>query len=328
LATHRQVTLTGTGGVGKTRLATEIAWSMADKFADGVWLIELAPVADPAAAAAAVASTMSIPAQQGMTMVQSIVDWLRGRHLLLVVDNCEHVLGPVAKLVRAVEAGSPTVTVLATSREPLGAPGELVRPVAPLDPASEAVELFCECVVAADESFTPSEEDRMAITAICRRLDGLPLAIELAAARIRSLTPTDLLGHLDDRFRLLRAAGRVERHQTMHAVVAWSYELISDREQLLFDRLSVFAGGFDLAAAEAVCTGTAIHEDDVVGILSLLVDKSMVIADRGQHSVRYRLLETLRQYGRQRLRERGETAARRHRHVHHYADVAGRASQL
>jgi predicted ATPase/DNA-binding SARP family transcriptional activator len=328
VATHRLVTLTGPGGVGKTRLAIEIARVVADQFADGVWFFELARITEPTATVAAVASTMSVPAQKGMTIVESIVDWLQGRRLLMLMDNCEHVVAPIADLVRTIVTRSPTITVLATSRQPLDIPGELVRPVASLDPATEGVELFRDCAVAADSSFTANAQDLAAITAICRRLDGLPLAIELAAARIRSLTPSDLLTHLDDCFRLLRASARDERHQTLHAVVAWSYGLISEREQLLFDRLSVFAGSFDLAAAESICGDELIHKDHVIDVISALVDKSMVTAERHPHAVHYRLLEILRQYGRSRLLDRGETAVIRARHFNHYADLARRANEM
>ena len=233
LAKRRLVTLTGPGGVGKTRFAIEIAWLVVDDFEGGVWLIDLAAVGEPAGVVAVVASTLSIQPQPGMTMVASIVDWLRGRRLLLIMDNCEHVLAPVVELVGAVVAGCPTVTVLATSREPLAVSGERVHPIPPLDPASEAVDLFCDRAVGADGSFTPSDTDRVTITAICRHLDGLPLAIELAAARIRSLGPTDLLAHLDHRFRLLRGRGEggVARHQTLRATVAWSYQLLAEHEQ-------------------------------------------------------------------------------------------------
>jgi predicted ATPase/class 3 adenylate cyclase len=330
LPKRRLVTLTGAGGVGKTRLATEIGWLMVDAFPGGVWLVELASVADPASVVAAVASTLSVPAQQGMSMVESVVDWLRGRRLLLIVDNCEHVLEPVVDLVGAVVAGCPTVTVLATSREALGVPGERVHVVPSLDPAHEGVELFCDRAVAADGSFAPDPKDRSTITAICRRLDGMPLAIELAAARIRFLTPSDLLAHLDDRFRLLRRTGPggLERHQTLRAVVTWSYQLITEQERVLFDRLSVFAGGFDLAAARSVCAAGSIIDDDVADVLGSLVGKSMVVADLCEHESRYRLLETLRQYGEERLRERGETVVTRWRHFDHYLDVATRANEL
>jgi predicted ATPase len=295
-----------------------------------VWLVELAPIADPASVVAAVASTLSVQAQPDMTMIEAIVDWLRGRRLLLIMDNCEHVLVPVGELVGAIVAGCSSATVLATSREPLGLPGERVHPVPSLEPASEGVELFCDRAVAADGSFTPSSVDRAAITAICERLDGIPLAIELAAARVRSFAPADLLAHVDDRFRLFRRPGRtgLERHQTLTAVVDWSYQLITDQERLFFDRLSVFSGAFGLAAAEAVCTDGAIAEDDVADLLGSLVDKSMVVTDRAEHGARYRLLETLRQYGEQRLDERGETAFMRGRHLDHYVELATRANAL
>jgi predicted ATPase/DNA-binding SARP family transcriptional activator len=236
--------------------------------------------------------------------------------------------GPeLCSLERRIVAHDPSLTI--DERPAAAATGrELVRPVASLDPATEGVELFRDCAVAADSSFTANAQDLAAITAICRRLDGLPLAIELAAARIRSLTPSDLLTHLDDCFRLLRASARDERHQTLHAVVAWSYGLISEREQLLFDRLSVFAGSFDLAAAESICGDELIHKDHVIDVISALVDKSMVTAERHPHAVHYRLLEILRQYGRSRLLDRGETAVIRARHFNHYADLARRANQM
>ena len=272
-------------------------------------MVELAPVADPAAVVAAVASTLSVQLKSGVTMEQSVVEWLRGRSLLLLLDNCEHVLGPVTQLVEAVVASCPTVTVLITSREPLNIPGEWVHAVASLDPATEGVELFCDRAVAADECFTPTDEDRMAITSICEHVDGLPLAIELAAAHIRSSSPADLLARLDDRFRLLRRSGRggPSRHHTLRATVDWSYELLDDDERLFFDRLSVFAGGFDLPAAEAVC-GSGFTEPDLPGMLDSLVARSMVIVARLRDGVRYSLLETLRQYGEERLHQRAETA--------------------
>ena len=330
LAGRRLVTLTGAGGLGKTRLAIELAWSMVDEFSGGLWLAELAPVADPAAVVAAAASTLSIPLQGDMTMIESIVDWLKGRRLLLIVDNCEHVLTPVVDLVAAVVAGCPTVTVLATSREPLGVPGERVHLVRPLDPSSEGVELFCDRARAADASFVPNPDDRAVITAICERLDGIPLAIELAASRIRALSPPDLLAHLDERFGLLHGTGRgvSDRHQTMQATVEWSYQLLDERERGLIDRMSVFAGGFDLAAVEAVCADDTLDEVRIARVVGSLVDKSLIVADRSRRGVRFRLLEPMRQYGEGRLHERAATAQMRHRHLDHYVDVARRANQL
>ncbi|CAN5611682.1 hypothetical protein BH18ACT1_BH18ACT1_07160 [soil metagenome] len=329
LSLHRLVTLTGAGGVGKTRLAIEVAWSLVEDFPGGVWMVELAPVGGPDAVVPTMASMLSVQPRRGLTMEQSIVESVRDRHLLLVFDNCEHVLAPVTRLVEALLSDCPGVTVLTTSREPLGIPGEWVHEVPSLDPATEGVELFCDRAVAADSTFTPNDEDRLAITAICRRVDGMPLAIELAAARIRASSPAVLLSRLDDRFRLLRRNGRggPPRHQTLRSTVDWSYELLSEDERVLFDLLSVFAGCFDLAAADAVCC-EGLDPRDIAGMLDSLVAKSMVIVDRSSHGVRYRLLETLRQYGHERLQVRAEADVLRDRLLRHYLSVASRARTL
>jgi predicted ATPase/class 3 adenylate cyclase len=322
LSDNRLVTLTGSGGVGKTRAAIEIGWLVIDEFVDGVWFVELASIADPDAVDAAIAATLGARPQPGMSLTESVVDWCLGRRMLLIVDNCEHVLQPVLDLVAAIAASCPTVTTLATSREPLGVPGEQVVRIPSLAPVF-GEELFMVRAAAADSTFAPSPADEAAISAICARVDGIPLAIELAAARIRSLSPVELLERLDDRFRLLRGGGRggLERHQTLRAAVTWSYQLLPEEHQLLFDRLSVFAGGFDLRAAEAVCAGGDIDEYDVIDLIGELVDKSMVVADRGESGTRYRLLETLRQYGEERLDDRGETSTMRSAHTAHFADL-------
>ena len=320
--------MTGPGGVGKTRLAIEVAGLVAADFPDGVWMVELGPLAEPDAVVATVASTLGVLPQEGVSLVDAIADWLRGKRLLVVIDNCEHVLGPVVEVVSAIVAGCPTVTVMATSRESLGVDGERVAPVPSLAPA-DAVDLFCDRASAVDDTVAFTSADRQVLAAICARLDGIPLAIELAAARARSLTPADLLDRLGDRFRVLRGGGRgIERHQTLRATVEWSYRLLSDPEKLSFDRLSVFAAGFDLAAAEAVCAGEGIDDSDVVDMLASLVDKSLVAVDRSGRVTRYRLLETLRQYGEERLDERGQTEALRRRHLEHYVGVARAAQAL
>ncbi len=331
LTRRRLVTLTGAGGVGKTRLAIELGWSVRDGFPDGVWFIGLAAVGDPQAVPAAVVSTLSVPPQREMTLPQSLIDWLSGRQLLLIVDSCEHVLAAVADLVTTVVTTCPTVTVLATSREPLGVPGERIHLVSPLDPASEGVDLFVERAGAAEASFRPSAEDRAAITAICTRLDGIPLAIELAAARIRSLAPHDLLARLDDRFGLLHgpASDGSNRHLTMRATVDWSYQLLEPRERLLFDRLSVFAGGYDLTAAETACgDDDKLRYEDIAAVLGALVDKSLIVADRDPHGVRYRQLDPMRRYGRDRLQARGESTLMRDRHLEHYLEVSRRTKEM
>jgi predicted ATPase len=329
LGRRRLVTLTGPGGVGKTRLAIEIGALVGDDFPDGMWMVDLAPVQDPDAVHAAVASTLGVLPQEGMTTLESILEWMHKRRLLLILDNCEHVLPPVVSLTSAIIASNEAVTVLATSREPLGLSGERVVPVPPLEP-HDGIALFCDRTAALDASAAFSKEDRNTIGAICARLDGIPLAIELAAARSRSLGPADLLARLDNRFRLLRGGGRggLERHQTLRATVSWSYQLLQSAEQALFDRLSVFAGGFDLAAVQAVCAAGPIDELDVVDLLGALVDKSLVVATRSEGSTRYQLLETLRQYGEERLEERGETVVIRDRHLTHYVALARHAYQL
>jgi predicted ATPase/class 3 adenylate cyclase len=322
------VTLTGVGGVGKTRLAVEAARSAGAEFPDGAWLCELAPVAEPSAVAHVVGTTLAVRLQEGLSMLDSVVDALRGRRLLLVLDNCEHLLDDAADLAERITASCPTVTVLATSREPLGVPGEWVWAVPSLDAEGEGVELFCDRAAAAG-AFAPSEQDAAVIAGICARLDGIPLAIELAAARVRSMTVGDLAERLDDRFRLLRGGRRgLERHQTLRAAVQWSYQLLPQGERLLFDRLSVFAGSFDLAAAEAVCADEQVNVVDIAEYLAVLVDKSMVVADRAGLHARYRLLETLRQFGEERLADAGQVNALnalRDGHVTHYLGAAQQA---
>jgi predicted ATPase/class 3 adenylate cyclase len=324
LARRRLVTLTGPGGVGKTRLAVEIGSLTTDEFPDGVWMVELASVAEPDAVLGAVAAALGVIAQDGLPLGDSVVDWLEERRLLLILDNCEHVLAPIGELVPRIGARVPTVTVLLTSREPLGLAGERVVPVPSLAP-HDAVELFCDRASAADESLVFAADERDVIADICRRLDGIPLAVELAAARVRSLGLPELQSRLGDRFRLLRAGrGSVERHQTLRATVAWSYQLLSEAERLLFDRLSVFAGGFDLRAAEAVAGSGPVEQHDIVDLLAALVDKSLVTVEHGTAGVRYQLLETLRQFGEEELGRRDEIGLTRDRHLAHFLGVAAR----
>ncbi len=323
LSEYRLVTLTGSGGVGKTRAATEIGFLTADDFPGGVWMCELAPIVDPDAVIAATIESIGAQPQVGLTGADVIVDWCRDRRVLLILDNCEHLVTSVADVVEELAERCPTVTVLATSREPLGVPGERVVRVPSLGPV-DGVELFVDRAAAVDSDFE-LERDRGAVEAICRRLDGIPLAIELAAARVRSLSPAEILDRLDERFRLLRGAGRgqLERHQTLHAAVEWSYRLLSDPARNLFDELSVFAGSFDLAAVEGICG--EVGDGDHLDLLSDLVDKSVVVAEAADRRTRYRLLETLRQYGEQRLADRDGTADMRNRHLHFYATEASGA---
>jgi predicted ATPase/class 3 adenylate cyclase len=316
----RVLTLTGSGGVGKTRAAVEIGWHRVDEFVDGVWFIDLGTIADAAAVPSAVAAVLGVVNPAGVAAADAIVEWCSNRHLVLVVDNCEHVLAPIARLVSRIVAECPEVSILATSREPLGVPGEQVVRIPSLQ-RTDAVHLFLLRAAAADSAFDSSGADHDVIAAICDRVDGIPLAIELAAARTTSLTPTEILDNLDDRLRLLRSSGRggLERHQTLRATMTWSYRLLSGAERDLFDRMSVFAGGFDLGAAEAVGAGDDIERDDVIDLLGELVAKSMVMAEATDDGTRYRLLDTLRQYGEERLDAGGSTGLVRGRHLAHYA---------
>jgi predicted ATPase/class 3 adenylate cyclase len=338
LAATRLLTLTGTGGTGKTRLALQVAAGELDAFPDGVWVAELAPLADPALVPQAAAAAAGVVVQPGRPAVATLGDAWRAGRVLLVLDNCEHVLAACAELADALLRACPRLTILATSRESLGIAGEtswrvpsLTLPAAGRVPAPaaltqyEAVRLFIDRAKAALPSFAVTDRNAPAVAEVCARLDGIPLAIELAAARVRTLTPEQLLARLEDRFRLLTGGSRtaLERHQTLQALVEWSYDLLSAPEQALFARLAVFAGGWTLEAAEAVCADDALDRFDVDDLLGRLVDKSLVLADDlPDASRRYRLLETLRQFGRQKLIASGEADATRGRHLAHFLEVA------
>jgi predicted ATPase len=330
------VTVTGVGGVGKTRLAVQVAAELLPTFLDGVWLCELAAAGDPDTLAQVVASTLGVAQRAGRSLERSIVEFLRSSGLLLVLDNCEHLLKASGRLAAAILANCSGVRVLATSREALAVPGEQVWPLRSLDlpapgggldaaAASASMRLFCERAASARPGFTLSEANAAAVVEICRRLDGIPLAIELAAARVIAMTPAEIAGLLDERFRLLTGGRRtaIERHQTLRAVVDWSYALLAETELVVFDRLSVFSGGFTLAAATAVVTGEGVEAWDVLDAVGGLVAKSMVVAEPGAgERTRYQLLETLRQYARERLAEGGETDRWRRRHARHFAAFA------
>lgn len=333
----RVVTLTGAGGAGKTRLAAELAARLGDRYADGVRRVELAPVREAEAVPLAVASALGISRQGTEPLLDRLVAALRPRRALVLLDNCEHVLPAVADLVEGLASGCPKLSVLSTSRERLAVSGEhvwLVPPLAvpgPTVPRAElarvpSVRLFCDRATAADPGFA-LDEHGPAVARICRHLDGVPLAIELAAARTRALSPADLAERLDDRFGVLTGGprGGAGRHRTLRATVDWSYELLEPPEALLFDRLSVFAGSFDLAAAEDVCTGHGVTRGEVAGLIATLVDKSVLGCERGATGSRYRLLETLREYGAERLAARGESAGMARAHADYYVRLAERA---
>ncbi|MET8973978.1 ATP-binding protein, partial [Streptomyces hydrogenans] len=318
LAAARLVTLLGPGGAGKTRLSQEAAERVADTWPDGVWAAELAPVRDPEAVPEAVLAALGARetvlrgagAEELRTAgdpLSRLVEHCAGRRMLLLLDNCEHVVGAAARLAESLLARCPGVRILATSREPLGVPGERLRPLGPL-PEATALRLLGERGVAARPGFEVGE-DPVAAREIVRRLDGLPLAIELAAARLRMLSARQIADRLDDRFRLLTSGARtvLPRQQTLRAVVDWSWELLEGPERAVLRRLAVFTGGCDLEAAEAVCAGP--EGADVLDVLGALVDKSLVVSAPEESGTRFRLLETVAEYAGERLDEAGERAA-------------------
>jgi predicted ATPase/class 3 adenylate cyclase len=322
---HRLVTLTGVGGVGKTRLALEVAARLADEFPDGVWFFELAAVTDPAAVPDAVAAMLGITQQPGKTVTESVASALEGRVRLLVFDNCEHVVDSVADLVEAILAASATVTILATSREGLGVADEQLWLVPSLDVGagidSAAVELFVERARSVASGFLVATADEATtVVEICRRLDGIPLAIELAASRMASMTASEVRDRLDQRFRLLVGSRRgLERHHTLRHAVAWSYDLLEDGEKVLLERCSVFAGGFDLQSACAVSGFDDSDDYVVLDLLDALVRKSLLVADRSAERTRFSMLETIRQFAEEQLVASGEAATVRAAHARHFA---------
>jgi predicted ATPase/class 3 adenylate cyclase len=324
LAGNRLVALTGAGGAGKTRLAVEVAARVAPEFDDGVWYVDLAPVTHPAVVPVAVSRALGLPDQPGRSTMDTLLRFVADRHLLILLDNCEHLLDASAELVMALLGGAPALTVLATSREPIGVAGEATWRVPSLSVADAAIELFADRARLAQTGFTISSDNAAVVAEICGRLDGMPLAIELAAARVRSLSLAEILDGLHDRFRLLTGGARtaVRRQQTLRASVDWSHALLSESEQVLFRRLSVFLGAFDLDAAQAVAGGGDVERYEVLDQLTLLADKSLVVAENASGRTRYRLLETVRQYALEKLAESGEADAVRSSHRDHYTAMA------
>jgi predicted ATPase/DNA-binding SARP family transcriptional activator len=333
------VTLTGVGGVGKTRLALETAAAIVADFRDGAWLCELAPVADPAVLWEALAAGLRVHGSPGGKPRDVVLDYLAVKRLLLVLDNCEHLVVAAGRCADEIAQACPGVAVLATSRERLAVSGEVVVAVSPLPvprtgpnvdglAQSAAVRLFCDRARDVRGVFALDDGNGAAVAQLCRQLDGIPLAIELAAARVRSVSPAELLSRIDERFRLLNTGSRSspERHQALRNTIDWSYDMLADNEQRAVNRMSVFAGGCDLASAEAVVAGDEdISLADVANVLSQLVDKSLVEIDVSEEGWRYRLFETIRQYARERLEATGETVAARDRHLARYIDLAEKA---
>jgi predicted ATPase/class 3 adenylate cyclase len=338
LGRSRLVTLTGAGGAGKTRLALQVAADRIEKHSDGVWLVDLAGLSVPGLVAQAVVSALRAPELPGRPALDALNSYLASRNLLIVLDNCEHLIGAAADLTATILRSAPKVSFIATSRESLNVPGEISWRVPPLSlpdeqddeswNLSEAVALFVERARAADQTFSLTREMRPAIATICRRLDGLPLAIELAAARVRALSVDEISTRLHDRFSLLTGGARtaLPRQRTLEAAVAWSYDLLEEDERRLFARLSIFAGSFDLAAAEEVCSGGGIGPGQILDLLTRLVDKSLVSVLHNGGSSRYRLLETLRDYARNRLPTSPDAPSVREAHTRWavaYAEAAG-----
>ncbi len=338
-ATTRLLTLTGSGGCGKTRLALQAAAEVLEDFEDGVWLVEFASVSDPNLVAQKVAFTLNLREQQGRPLLATIADYLQLKHLLLVLDNCDHLITTCAQLVDTLLRGCPQLRIFATSREALRMAGEVSLRVPSLslpDPSRspswesltqyEAIRLFTERATAALPTFTLTSQNAGAVVQVCHRLDGIPLAIELAAARIRALSLEQIAKRLDDRFQLLTGGIRTSlpRQQTLKATMDWSYDELSTQELILFRRLSVFASGFALEAVEAVCAGDRVNPDEVLDVFSRLVEKSLVEVENKAESSRYRLLETVRQYSRDRLRESGEAEQFHTQHRDWYLGLAER----
>ena len=344
LGQHRLVTLAGSGGVGKTRTSLQVGANLLDGSGDGVWFVELAPINEPSLLPVAVASAMRLELPSQAEPIEALVGALKHRQLLLILDNCEHLVEPAATLVSAILRGCPSVTVLASSRQGLGIAGEETFRMPSLSLPSEedladinaekagafgAIALFVERAVSADKRFALNDENARVIGQIVRRLDGIPLAIELAAPRIKLLTPAQLRQRLDERFRILTGGSRdsLPRQQTLRALIDWSYDLLDERERALFRRVGIFVDGFTFEAASAVCTDAALDEVDIFDVLASLVDKSLVVAEFSGESTRYRLLESTRAYALDKLTETAELDVLAGRHLDYFRALAERATE-
>jgi non-specific serine/threonine protein kinase len=340
---HRLVMLTGVGGIGKTNLCLQVGRKLRDAFSDGVWLVELAPIGDPALVPAVTAHTLGLRESADRPILEILRAYLLEKNCLILLDNCEHLIDAAAQLVETVLRAGPDVKILASSREALAVPGEIPYRVPPLsNPTSgqplslaewdryDALRLFVERATTSVPDFQVTQGNIVPLAQICRRLDGIPLALELAAARVRVLTIAQIAQRLDDRFRLLTGGSRtaLPRQQTLQAMIDWSWELLAESERRLLGRLSVFAGGMSLEAVEAVCWGDGLEVDELLDGLSELANKSLVVAQRepGQER-RYRLLETVRQYAQERLLETGGGGEFRQRHLDYYLELGERAEE-
>jgi predicted ATPase/class 3 adenylate cyclase len=340
LAINRLLTLTGAGGCGKTRLCLQVAADALEQFPDGVWLVELAPLVDPGLVPQTVATVLGLKEAPGKPIRQTLTDYLKDKRLLLLLDNCEQLLDGCAQLADALLRQCPQVKILASSREPLGMGGEQAYRVPSLSlpdpkqtqtPASiapfEAVQLFTDRALLARPDFKVTHQNAAMLASICYRLDGIPLAIELAAARVRALSIEEINSRLDQRFLLLTGGSRtaLPRQQTLRSLIDWSYDLLNDPEKRLLQRLSIFAGGWTLAAAEQVCGGDGVVDRGVLDLLTSLCDKSMVLVEQNDGHYRYRLMETVREYARERLLEKGGDEAVRDRHLDYFLALAEEA---
>jgi predicted ATPase/class 3 adenylate cyclase len=342
LSRTRLVTLSGSGGNGKTRLALQVAAEMVDQFANGVWFVDMASVLDPTLIATMVATTLRLREQPGQTMSETLTAFLRDKRLLLILDNCEQIVGACAQLADRLLKSCHDLHILATSREGLGISGETTWRVPSLPtPSSQdlkcferiaespAVRLFVDRAVSVVPDFQLTAKNAPAVAKVCQRLDGIPLAIELAAARVKMISPEEIALRLNDRFRLLTGGSRtaLPRHQTLRAAIDWSYHLLGGAEGVLFRRLSLFPGSFSLEVAESICEGPDLDSMDIMDSVSRLVDKSLLILEPSEGSARYRMLETIREYAFDRLRESGETAQLQSQFLEFFVNFGQRGHQ-
>jgi predicted ATPase/class 3 adenylate cyclase len=342
LVEHRLITLMGAGGVGKTRLAAQLGAEVLDRFPDGVWIADLAPVTDAALVPSVVAKTLGVSQAQVRLIEESMTQFLKRKQLLLVLDNCEHLLEAAAALADAIHSHCPDVRVLTTSRQALGVSGEKVLRLASLavpdktatlDPEDAygygAVALFADRASLVDQSFRLGRDNAALVSDICRRLDGIPLAIELAAARVKVMSIPTLAQRLNERFKILTSGSRtaLPRQKTLRALFDWSYDLLSPQERALFNRVAIFGGSFTLDAATVVCAGEGIDEGEVLDLIVSLADKSLVAVDTSGDRERYRMLESTREYALSKLAESGEQEALARRHASYYSDVAQEAER-